>query len=432
MVQRKPAGSDPFKRKADCPLLQPSSPNQVPGDLQKLDVDRDYLVRTLSRLLDIPSPSGYTETISRFVVEELERIGLKAELTRRGAIRAILPGKQSMPKRAIATHLDTLGAIVSGLKENGRLTVRPIGTWSPRFAEGARCTIFMDRGHQRGTIMPLKSSGHAYDKEIDTQPVSWDNLEVRIDDFSKSPAELTECGFRVGDFVAIDPQPEFRDNGYIVSRHLDDKAGVACVLTAVKQLIENDITPLIECRLLFTIFEEVGTGASGVLHGDISELVGVDNGVNAPNQNSAEYDVTIAMMDSSGPFDYHLTRWLIDLASQYDIQHERDVFRHYRSDAASAVESGNDLRTALLCFGVDGSHGYERTHISSLICLIQLLSVYLQSGPSVARDRKALGDLEGFPLQHQAEPPIPKRRSPDVILQHQNDPHYEPGDEPGA
>jgi len=390
----------------------------IADDLIKPAVDQDYLLNILRDMLAIPSPSGYTENISRFVVMELKRLGLDAQLTRRGAIRAVIPGRQANPKRAIVSHLDTLGAMVTKLKDNGRLSVRPIGTWSPRFAEGARVTIFTDRGHQRGTIMPLKSSGHAYDTEIDTQPIAWDNLEIRIDDFSTSPQELFESGFRVGDFVAIDPQPEFRDNGYIVSRHLDDKAGVACVLTAVKQLLDADITPAIECRLIFTIFEEVGSGASGALQDDIAEMVSVDNGVNAPNQNSAEYDVTLAMMDSTGPFDYHLTRWLIDLARKYEIQHERDVFKYYRSDAAAAVASGNDLRTALVCFGVDGSHGYERTHLRSLRCLTQLLMVYMQSGPAVPRDREAIGDLEGFPEQHMATPPALERRSPDSVIQH--------------
>lgn len=397
-------------------MIQPTPTSSVPTDLALWDVDHDYLTDTLKKLLSIPSPSGYTENISRFVVRELLKMGLEPKLTRRGAIRASIPGKQESPKRAVVCHLDTLGAIVTGFKDNGRLNIAPIGTWSSRFAEGARCTIFMDHGHQRGTIMPLKSSGHAYDKQIDTQPVTWDNLEVRIDDFSTSKQELYDNGFRVGDFVAIDPQPEFRDNGYIVSRHLDDKAGVACVLTAAKQLMERKIVPTIECRLIFTIFEEVGSGASGALHGDVAEMISVDNSVNAPNQNSAEYNVTIAMMDSSGPFDYHLTRWLIDLARAYGIKHDRDVFRYYRSDAASAVESGNDLRTALICFGVDGSHGYERTHLNSLSCMVQLLTVYLQSGPAVPRDREAFGDLDGFPEQHLAQPPKLERQSPDAVL----------------
>ena len=40
----------------------------------------------------------------------------------------------------------------------------------------------------------------------------------------------------VGDIVAVDPAPEFIDNGFIVSRHLDDKAGVAIMLAALAAL----------------------------------------------------------------------------------------------------------------------------------------------------------------------------------------------------
>jgi len=393
----------------------PEADDQIPDDLAQPGLDEQYLTDTLRQLLAIPSPSGYTEAISRFVVEELKRLGLEAKLTRRGAIVAALPGRITKHKRAIVSHLDTLGAAVTQLKSNGRLCVAPIGTWSSRFAEGARVTIFTDHGHQRGTIMPLKSSGHAYDKEIDTQPVSWDNVEIRIDDFSRNEDELFAAGFRVGDFVAIDPQPEFRDNGYIVSRHLDDKAGVACVLTAAKQMLEAKIELPLECRLLFTIFEEVGSGAAGALRADVSEMISVDNGVNAPEQNSAEYDVTIAMMDSSGPFDYHLTRRLLGLAREYGIPHARDVFRYYRSDAASAVESGNDIRTALMCFGVDGSHGYERTHLQSLKCLTELLMLYVQTDPVIPADEAMLSDLDAFPEQHTVAPPRIEKQAPDAV-----------------
>lgn len=383
------------------------------GKLIKPEVDQGYLRDCLMRLLEIPSPAGYTDAISRHVCEKLEGLGLQAHLTRRGAIRATIPGQSHKPKRAIVSHLDTLGAMVTKLKANGRLAIAPIGTWSSRFAEGARATIFTDKGHQRGTIMPLKASGHVYDKQVDTQPVTWSNLEIRIDDLSRNEGELFHAGFRVGDYVAVDPLPELLDNGYIVSRHLDDKAGVACMLTAAYHLKQEGWTVPIDCNLLFTIFEEVGSGASTALHEDVAEMVSVDNGVNAPGQNSSEYDVTIAMMDSSGPFDYHLTHALIKLADDYEIHYGRDVFRYYRSDAASAVEAGNDIRTSLVCFGVDGSHGYERTHIQSLVRLTQLLCLYIQSPPSVQRDEKLIGGINGFPSLHIAQPPVIEKRSPD-------------------
>src|SRR3546814_2447682 len=100
-------------------------------------------------------------------------------LTRRGAIRAELPGRRKSPDRAVVAHLDTLGATVKGLKPNGRLALVPIGHWSSRFAEGARVTVFTDKGYYRGTILPLKASGHTYNTEIDTQPTYWDHVEDR-------------------------------------------------------------------------------------------------------------------------------------------------------------------------------------------------------------------------------------------------------------
>jgi peptidase M42 family hydrolase len=349
--------------------------------LQRLNIDTDYMTDLLRQMLAIPSPTGYTDQIVHFAGEELERLGIPFELTRRGAIRATLKGEQQSPDRAVVAHLDTLGAMVKNLKSNGRLEIVPIGTWSSRFAEGARVTVFTDTGSHRGTILPLKASGHTFHTEVDTQPVSWENIEIRVDEICNSAAELNRLGFNVGDFVAIDPNPEFTASGFINSRHLDNKAGVAVVFAATKELIHGQVSLPVDCHLLFTISEEVGSGASAVLHGDVAEMVSIDNATPAPGQNSRESGVTVAMADSSGPFDYHLTHKLLRLCHEFDIAHQRDVFRYYRCDAAAALEAGNDLRTALVCFGVDSSHGYERTHVNSLRSLAELLTLYVQSPP---------------------------------------------------
>src|SRR3546814_12158694 len=97
------------------------------------------------------------------------------------------------------------------------------------------------------------------------------------------------------------------------------------------------------------------------------------------------------MQDSSGPFDRHLTRRLLELCGKYDIEHSRDVFRYYRSDAASALEAGNDIRTALVCFALDASHGYERSHEDSLIALARLRSEERRVGKGCDRTCKSGG-----------------------------------------
>lgn len=367
--------------------------------MKRLKIDSEYLKKTLKKLLEIPSPSGYTDQIVHFCCRELDRLDVPYELTRRGAIRAVIKGGEHRPARALIAHVDTLGAQVKDLKENGRLALVRIGHWSARFAEGARCTIFTRSGSFRGTILPLKASGHTFNEEIDTQPVAWTNLELRVDAVVFNRKDLIDLGFAIGDFVSIDPQPEFLDNGFINSRHLDDKAGVAVMFAAIKAIKDSGIVPPVDTYFLYSIAEEVGVGASTILHGDIASMVTIDNGTQAPGQNSSEFGVTIAMADSTGPFDYHLTRKLVDLCEENGVRHHKDIFRFYRCDSASAVEAGNDIRTALITFGIDASHGYERIHMNALTSLAELVGLYTQSPVKITRDARELGPLKGFPHQ---------------------------------
>ena len=368
--------------------------------------DLDYLQKVLLEMLAIPSPTGFTDTIVRYVAARLEELGIPFELTRRGTIRATLKGRQNSPDRAVSAHLDTIGAIVRELQGNGRLGLAPVGCWSSRFAEGSRVSLFTDQGVLRGSILPLMASGHAFNTEVDQLPISWDHVELRLDAYSNTRADCETLGIAVGDFVAFDPLPEFTESGHISARHLDDKAGVAALLTALKAIQESAREPEIDCHPLFTITEEVGSGAAAALPWDVSEFVGIDIAPVAPGQQSSEHTVSVAMQDSGGPYDYHLSRQLLRLAGAHEIPVRRDLFRYYHSDAQSAITAGHDIRIALLAFGCDATHGYERTHTDSLKALSSLLTAYLLSPPVFASDAQpALGSLERFShqLEHDAQ-----------------------------
>lgn len=403
--------------------------------MHKLTIDVDFLKTTLLELLHIPSPAGLTDEIVHYTGAKLDAIGVPYELTRRGTIRAVL--RRNMPERrrsspacAIVSHLDTLGAMVREIKPNGRLALTPVGTWSSRWAEGGRVTLFSETGRHRGSVLPLFASGHVYNEQIDTQPVSWDQLELRLDEDIETSADVEALRIQIGDFVAFDANPEMLENGYIVSRHLDDKAGVAAVLAAVKAVVDSRVPVPMDCHVVFTLTEEVGSGARAVIQSDVSEVIGVDIGPVAAGQGAQERGVTIPLMDSAGPHDYHLTRRLLKLCEQHGIRSNRDVFRFYHSDASAAVNAGHDVRTALLCFGGDASHGYERTHISVLTDLAQLMTLYIQSGPTMAEDRHhRLDSVESFSHQLDADQLAPVETSqPDVSeLVRLNEPR-EPGE----
>ncbi|WP_434742934.1 osmoprotectant NAGGN system M42 family peptidase [Micromonospora sp. SH-82] len=370
-------------------------------DISPLKIDLDYLQQVLWELLEIPSPSGRTDHIQQYVGERLSALGIPSTLTRRGALKAHLPGpRDTGADRALVVHTDTIGAMVKRLKENGRLEVRSVGTHSARFVEGAHVRIFTDDLDQvmTGQVLALKASGHRYNDGVDQQGVGWDQIEVRVDERVSDAAGLRALGVDVGDFVAMMPAAVFTPTGYLKSRHLDDKAGVAAVLTAFKALVDAGVTPGVTAHLLVTVTEEIGHGASHGLDPDVAEIVSVDAAVVGPGRQSREDAVTVAMSDEVGPFDYHLTRKLAEIAAAHDVNLVRDVFDYYRSDLAAAVEAGAHARVALLGVGVDATHGHERTHLEGLRHLTQLLCLYLQSDLVFPEwDAEPEGDLADFP-----------------------------------
>lgn len=366
-------------------------------------IDQDYLLAQLDALLRIDSPTSFTDTAVRYCGRELERLGLSPELTRRGAIRAVSQGGRRQGARALVAHIDTLGAQVKAIKPNGRLELVPIGHWSARFAEGARVNLYGQKGVLRGTILPLKASGHTFNEEVDTQPTGWSFVELRIDAVTGSVEETIALGIEIGDIVAIDTQPEFTATGFVNARHLDDKAGVAIILATIEAFERTGAKAPVDIHWLFTVAEEVGVGASSIISPNIASLVAVDNGTSAPGQNSSEFGVTLCMADQCGPFDYHLTRKLAQLCADNAIACHKDVFRYYRSDSASAVEAGHDIRTALVTFGVDASHGYERIHRDALFSVAELLLRYVTSPVEIPRDAKELAGVQSFTRQPSAK-----------------------------
>jgi peptidase M42 family hydrolase len=372
----------------------------VASQAKPLAIDLDYVRLVLTELLEIPSPTGRTDHVTQYVGERLHALGLPFIVTRRGVINATLRGADAGADRAVVVHTDTIGCMVKSLKDNGRLEIKPVGTHSARFAEGAHVRIFTDDldAVLTGQVLPLKASGHRYDDAVDLQGVGWELVEVRVDEPVPDAAGLRALGVDVGDFVALVSDPQVLPSGYVKARHLDDKAGVAAVLGAFKAVVDNGLTVPVSAHLIVTCTEEVGHGASHGIDPDVAEIVSIDAAVVAPGQQSREDAATVAMGDGVGPFDYHLTRKLTGLATEHGVDAVRDVFDHYRSDVAAAVEAGAHARVALLGFGVDATHGHERTHLAGLEQVAQLVSLYLQSDLVFPEwDAEPEGELADFP-----------------------------------
>ena len=373
-----------------------------------LPIDMEYVRKVMLRFLSIPSVTGRTDDVMHAVGEELQALGIDFRITRLGAIDAQLKGEQDSPDRAVVAHADTVGCAVRRVKSNGRLALVPIGTFSARFAEGARVRVFLDQQvSYTGTILPNMASGHAYNELIDTQGIGWEHVEVRLDEHTSSREETDALGIQPGDFVALEPNPEITPSGFVVSRHLDDKCSLAAAFGAFKAVVDHDVALPVTAHLLVTTREEIGQGASAGIAPDVTEMVSVDVGIVAPDQNSREDTVNVAMVDQTGPFDFHLTRKLARMCRELGIPVRRDVFAFYRSDVAAALEAGVETRAALIGCGVDASHGYERTHLDGIRHVAELLAAYLQTPLTFSWDVRPSGQLEDFPRLESESPMEP-------------------------
>ena len=96
-------------------------------------------------------------------------------------------------------------------------------------------------------------------------------------------------------------------------------------------------------------------------------------------QSSDEYTVSICAKDSSGPYHFGLRKHLVELAKKHHIDFKVDIYPYYGSDASAALRAGHDVVHGLIGPGIESSHAFERTHISSLFHTQKLLYVYVQS-----------------------------------------------------
>jgi len=343
-------------------------------------IDAGYLTGFLTRLLNTPSPTGFTSQAIALTQATLDQLGgLSLSTNRKGALLAEWPGKKETAPRGLTAHTDTLGAMVKEIKANGRLRLTQIGGFAWNSVEGEGVTVFSAKGQMiRGSILLNKASTHVYGQQVRDSKRDEETMEVRLDVRTTNAEETRELGIEVGDYVTLDPRVELT-NGFVRSRHLDDKACVACIVAAVKALQDAGLQPAQRTHLLISNYQEVGHGAAVGFPADLAELVAVDMAAVGEGQNSDEFHATLCVKDSGGPYHYGLSQKLRQLAEEQGIAYTVDIYPYYGSDGEALWRAGGDVAVALIGPGVDASHSYERTHTDALVATTQWILAYLLS-----------------------------------------------------
>lgn len=340
-----------------------------------LSLDEKYLIDTFFRLAETPSPVGYHVEANPVLASMAASLGESVTLDQRGNAYIHMTGEDPTRTVFVCAHMDTLGLMVSAIAKDGSLGIRSLGSTNLISAESENVTVITRTGKRYTGILMCKShSGHAFD-DARTRERKDENMMVLLDEPVTSRADTEALGVCVGDYIAIDARPVFTEKGFLKSRYIDDKAMVACALTAIKAMKDEGRRPKYNTVFAFTYYEENSGGMP--LPDGVTEILGLDIGLVSPINTGTEHTVSICAKDFSTVYDYTLTSELVALAERTGCAFVTDIHYRYGSDVGVALRSGCNARGALIGPGVYGSHGVERTHIDGLANTARLLLAYL-------------------------------------------------------
>ncbi|MBO5317567.1 MAG: M42 family metallopeptidase [Oscillospiraceae bacterium] len=331
-----------------------------------------------SRLLEIDSPSGFTDRAARWVQEQFQSMGFSATLTAKGGVLADLGGRDENDALLLAAHTDTLGGMVAEIKGNGRLRLTALGGMSACNGEAENVRVYTRQGKViEGTLQLCNASLHV-NKDYSDAKRSFDTTEVVLDEPVADAPGTRALGIQVGDIVCFDPRTRRTESGYLKSRFLDDKLSVGILLAYARYLADNRIVPRRRVYVHVTVYEEVGHGGCASVPAGVTEAISVDMGCVGDGVQCTERQASICAKDSGGPYSYQLVGRLIDAAKAAGADYAVDVYPFYGSDVETTLRSGYDIRHGLIGPGVYASHGYERSHMDGIANTLKLLKAFIE------------------------------------------------------
>lgn len=337
-----------------------------------MDSQLTYICDQLKALTAIPSPTGFTKHATNYLVETLTAMGLSPEVSNKGNVLVCLGGEGN--PLVLASHIDTLGAMVRAIKDNGRLRPTTLGGHQWRTADGENCTVHTRDGRTyTGVVLNTEPSAHVADEKVEQVEK---NMEVLLDENVGTADETRALGIQNGDIIAMDPRTTVTPSGYIKSRFLDDKLSASILLGLARAAAVGEVSLARKVSLLFTVYEEVGHGGSFV-PADTRDMISVDMGCVGADLACTEREVSICAKDSGGPYNYDLVSELAGIAAELELGYAIDVYPHYGSDVEATLTAGYDIRHGLVGPGVYASHNYERSHTDGVRNTYELLRAYV-------------------------------------------------------
>jgi tetrahedral aminopeptidase len=186
----------------------------------------------LKSLISTSGLSGYETPVAKLIEEKWRTLVDETSVSRVGSLHGLKKGSGKLPRPSvmIATHMDAIGMMVSGI-EDGFLHITNIGGVDIRVLPGAEVIVHASSGEKLPAVIAMPPARFLPENE-GNGAVAIKHLLV---DTGLTPREV-DRKVRVGDLVSFANEP-LELAGDVVSGHtLDNRASVAALTVCLEVL----------------------------------------------------------------------------------------------------------------------------------------------------------------------------------------------------
>ena len=346
------------------------------------------MLELFERVCNAPGVSGFEDAVQQIAADVLAGCCDEVWRDRMGnviAVKRAAEGTERPVRMLYAAHADEIGMMVSQVDEGGFVRFRAIGGLDPRTLPSQRVIV-----HGRGRVpRDLKGvvASHAgwLGTPEDRQRV-FPVRELYVD--LGMPRDEVVRSVEVGDVITFAAVFEEMNDKVVVARNFDDRAGVYCLLEAMKRMPESDV----DVYAVVTVQEEVGVrGMPTAAHAIAPDIaVAIDGSLpsDTPYAERSERQcflgkgTGIYIMDNRTIGTPGLVRGLIETCEDHGIPYQRNLGGG--TDASAVQRAGRGAWATTIGAPTRYMHStVQLCHLDDIEATIALLSTFPSRAASI-------------------------------------------------
>ena len=333
--------------------------------------------KLIKELSDLRGISGFEYRISDKIAEYFRPYADEVTVDTLGNVIAVKRcGKENAKKIMIEAHCDEIGLMVRDIDDRGFITVAMVGGIDARILPSLEVVI-----HGRKDVPGVIGAKPPHLQEADEAKKASKLTDMAID--TGMNADEVKKYVSVGDSITLAQSVGELGGGQFSGKTLDDRAGVAALITTMKNLMK--IKTDVDVYAVAAVQEEVGLRgaktAAYSINPDLAIAVDVCHGITPDNSDNA-FETGSGAVISIGP-NIHpkLQKRLSETAEKYHVKTELDVDGGDTGTDTWAIQvSRCGVPTALLSIPLKYMHtSVETLNVSDVSAVSELLTYFIQN-----------------------------------------------------